>query len=505
MNSGDHRVGEALQERQTVQEVGAELRQESDFRRRLFSFPAVLIAGLAVVAVLTVSNRFNDPDLWFHLKLGQIVWTTHCIPSTDTFSFTAYGHAWTAHEWLAELSIYAAYRMGGYSGLMLWLAALTSVLLILVYFLCYRCSGNALVSFLGGLCAWFFGTVGLAIRPLLLGHVFLVIELILLEWGSRNRRCLWGLPPLFAVWVNCHGSYFFGMGILFVYWICSFANGKWGLVAAEPWDRKGRNWLGAILILCGVALCCNPVGIRLLLYPLDTFFRQHTGLNAVDEWLPPDMRSGRALGMIGAVIGLLVVPLLRRSELRLRELLVLGMAFALALQHQRMLFLFGIVVSPALCRVLAPVLGADREREHPIANAVLIFACLIAVAWGFPAHASIQEQVRKGNPAGAVDYIRRANLSGPMLNEYVFGDYLIWALPEEKVFIDGRGDVFDWTGVFQEYGRWATLAEDPQVLLKKYHVRLCLLSKGAPMAQVMAYLPGWSKAYSDNVAVVFVR
>src|SRR6476659_5039083 len=70
----------------------------------LFSFRVMMAVGLVVVAVMTISNRFNDPDLWFHLKLGQIVWDTHSIPSTDPFSFTAFGHVWTAHEWLAELS-----------------------------------------------------------------------------------------------------------------------------------------------------------------------------------------------------------------------------------------------------------------------------------------------------------------------------------------------------------------------------------------------------------------
>ena len=504
MNSGDNRGGDAVQDERT-QQAGTALQPKGDFRSRMFSFPAVLIAGLAVVAVLTVSNRFNDPDLWFHLKLGQVVWTTHAIPSTDTFSFTAYGHAWTAHEWLAELSIYAAYRMGGYSGLMLWLATLSSLLLILVYFLCYQCCGNALVSFLGGLCAWFFATVGLAIRPMLPGYVFLVVELLVLERGRQNRRWLWMLPPLFGVWVNCHGSYFFGMGVLFVYWICSFANGKWGLVVAEPWDRKGRKLLGAILILCGVALCCNPIGIRLLLYPLDMLFHQRTNLNAVAEWFPPDMRGARGLGMIGAVICVLLIPLLRRSELRLRELLVLAMAFGLALQHMRMLFVFGIVVSPVLCRVLAPLLGEDREREHPFANALLIFASLVAIVWAFPAQASIQEQIRKGNPTGAVAYIRRTGLPGPMLNEYVFGDYLIWALPEQRDFIDGRGDVFDWTGVLAEYGRWAMLQEDPAILLDKYKIRFCLVSRDAPMTHVLPYLPGWRKVYSDDVSAIFAR
>lgn len=469
----------------------------------LFSFRVMMAVGLVVVAVMTISNRFNDPDLWFHLKLGQIVWDTHSIPSTDLFSFTAFGHVWTAHEWLAELSVYAAYKWGGYQGLMLWFATLTSLLLVLVYYLCYRQAGNALVAFLGGLCAWYFATSSLAIRPLLLGHVFLVIELILLEAGSRNRRWLWGLPPLFAIWVNCHGSYFFGMGVMGVYWICSLVSGKWGLVVADAGDRQMRKWLSVTLVLCALALCCNPVGVRLLLYPLDTMFHQQTGLSAVEEWLPPDLRNGRTLGMIGLVIALLLIPLLRRSELRLRELLLLAMGFGLALQHSRMMFLFGIMVSPLVSRVLAPMLGKDRKQEHPFANAVLILGCLLTAAGVFPAAPNLQEQVQKGNPVAAVDYIRRAGLSGPMLNEYVFGDYLIWAMPEHKVFIDGRGDVYDWTGVFAEYGRWATLSEDPNILLNKYGIRFCLLRKDSPLGQVMPHL-GWKKAYSDNIASVFV-
>ncbi len=472
--------------------------------QRIFSFHAMLIAGLALVAVLTVSTRFNDPDLWFHLKLGQVIWTTHSIPTTDTFSFTVYGHPWTAHEWLAELSIFAAYRAGGYSGLMLWLAGLTSLLLGLSYFLCYRYCGNALVSMMGALCVWFFGTVGLAIRPLLLGNIFLVLELILLSLAARNRRWLWGLPPLFAVWVNCHGSYFFGMGILFACFVSAFVHGEWGLIVAERSDRERQKQLGIVLLLSAAALCCNPVGLKLLLYPLDTFLHQQTGLNSVEEWLPPDLRSVRALGMIAAVLLLLAVPPLRRTKLQLSDLLILGAAFWLALQHVRMVFLFGIIISPLLCHVLAPLLGADKKREHPIANGILVLASLLTVVWAFPGVVALQEQIRKGNPTGAVEFIRRTGLTGPMLNEYVFGDYLIWAMPAEKVFIDGRGDVYDWNGVFAEYGRWATLQEDPNILLNKYHIRLCLLSRASPLGWVMPYL-GWNKAYADEVATVFVR
>jgi hypothetical protein len=92
-----------------------------------------------------------------------------------------------------------------------------------------------------------------------------------------------------------------------------------------------------------------------------------------------------------------------------------------------------------------------------------------------------------------------------MLNEYEYGGYLSWALPEQKVFIDGRADVYAWTGVFQDYGAWATLREDPQLLLDKYGIDFCLLSRAAPLARVMPYLPGWRERYSDSRSVIFAR
>jgi hypothetical protein len=473
--------------------------------RTLLSFPVLLACGLAVITVLTVSKRFDDPDLWFHLRLGQVIWTTHSIPSTDIFSFTAQGHAWTAHEWLAELGIYAVYRLGGFPGLMIGFASLASILFALVYFLCYRRCTSALVAFLGGVCAGFFSTGGMAIRPLLLGHLFLIVELILLELAPRSRRWLWMIPPLFGVWVNCHGSYFFGIGVLLVYWVCTFAKGNWGLVVAGEQYNRDRETLGWVLVLSLAALCVNPVGIRLLLYPLNVAFHQSASLNSINEWLPPDMHSARGAGMIVVVVGILLITILRQSKLQLRDLLVLAAACALTMQHVRMFFVFGIVVGPILAQVLAPLLGQDQRRDHPIANGFFLCAFAAAIVWGFPSSADVQRQIAKNSPAGAVDYIRRAGLSGPMLNEYVFGDYLIWALPEEKDFIDGRGDVFDWIGVLAEYGRWATLQEDPTILLEKYKIRFCLISKDAPMTHVLPYLPGWRKVYSDNVSAIFVH
>jgi hypothetical protein len=254
------------------------------------------------------------------------------------------------------------------------------------------------------------------------------------------------------------------------------------------------------VLLCGVALGVNPIGIRLLLYPLNAVFQQSMK-NPIEEFFPPDLSSPRGVGMIVSIVGIFLTSALRRSKLQLRELLILAVALVLAMQHVRMLFVFGILVSPVCSRVLAPLVGRDRKREHPIANALLIAAFLVTIVCEFPGRAAIQQQIWKTSPAGAVDYVRGAGLAGPMLNEYAFGNYLIWALPEQKVFIDG----YESAGILPQFARWATLAEDPDILLNKYRIRFCLLSKDSPMAQVLPHLAGWRKAYSDEVAAVFVR
>ena len=474
----------------------------SGFIRLVFSFRTMLAFGLAVVAVCTVSGRFNDPDLWYHLRLGEYIWHFG-RPTTDVFSFSAYGHAWTAHEWLSQLGIYGLYRLGGYPALMIGLAFFTSLILILVYSLCYLRTANALVSFLGGVCAWFFASIGTAIRPHMIGYSLLCIELLLLEMGSRDRRWLWGLPPLFALWVNCHGSFFFGMGILGAYCVTCFPIPGWrGLT---PDRYLGWKQPVAVLFASVLALCANPVGIHLLLYPLDVAFHQTSSMKNIDEWMPPDFRTERGLGLLVAGALVVLIPLLRRSELRWRDLLLTAMAFGLAMQHVRMLFVFGIVVAPVLARLVDPLLGKPKGRENLWANAVLMIGMAIVIVANFPDARDLEKQVRKDSPVAAVEYIRKNGLHGPIVNAYQFGGYLMWGMQEEKVFIDGRGDVFDWTGVLAEYGRWVTNTEDANLLLDKYQARLCLLSKEALVNRQMANLPKWRKVYSDSVAVLYSR
>lgn len=475
--------------------------------RLIFSFPVVLSLALTVLTVLTVRGRFNDPDLWWHLKVGETIWATHFIPNTDLFSSTAANHAWVAHEWLSETLIYGAYRAGGHTGLMIWLCALPSLLFVLVYVLCSLYSRNAKISLVGGLVAWFFGTVGLSIRPHILGYICLVLELLVVHLArTRDRRWFWMLPPLLGLWVNCHGSFILGLMVLGIFLICSCVQLRAGSLVCSRWPVEQRRLL-AITSAIGVgALFFNPIGWQLVLYPFDLLFKQTQNLASITEWQPLDLLDPRAAALFGVAGFIFLMVLIRRVELRLDELLLLALGFGLAIRHERMLFIFGIVTAPIVCRLLANAWDRyDPHRDLRIVNAFMMAAAVGIILAAFPKPEEIHHQITIDNPAAAVDYIRRARLSGNMLNEYIFGGYLIWALPENKVFIDGRCDLFDWTGVLTAYGRWATLEEDPKLLLDKYHIDYCLLQSGAPKSQLMRYLPGWKKVYQDKVATIFVR
>jgi hypothetical protein len=479
----------------------------SGMLQRIFSFPVATASLFMVLAVLTVRSRFDDPDLWWHLKTGEVIWTSHAIPTTDTFSYTTNHHATVPHEWLSQLSIFAAYKLGGYPGLMFWLCLFTSAILIAGYGLCSLYSGNVKVGFLGAFAIWLFGTIGFAIRPHMIGYLLLIVELMLLHLGhTRSPRWFLALPPLFALWVNCHGSFFLGFAIAATLLFSSWFDFQYGSLVAISWDSKRRRMLIAALGLSAFALLLNPVGIKQLLYPLDTLLHQPIGVSQVSEWLPLQFGDSRGFALLGILACIAFMVIVRRSQLLWHEALLLAMGTWLAASHQRMLFPFGILAAPVLSRTLANSWeGYDPGRDRPMPNVVLIVASLLLAFLVFPGRLNLARQTEEHSPVKAVEFIEAHHLAGPMLNEWIYGGYLIWATPDHPVFIDGRADIFEWTGVMAEYGRWITIQSDPAALLDKYRINFCILSRAASISHVLPLLPNWKSVYSDDDSVIFVR
>jgi hypothetical protein len=218
------------------------------------------------------------------------------------------------------------------------------------------------------------------------------------------------------------------------------------------------------------------------------------------------MTSAGGVALMALLLCIFLLVATRRSVLFFDELLLLAAGTWLAVSHMRMLVVFGILAAPILSRQLSTFWGGYDAKEDRIwPNAGMIGASLL-VAWlAFPSASDLQKQVEQQSPVKAVEFIQASHLSGPMLNDYNFGGYLIWAAPEHPVFIDGRTDLYEWSGVLGEFGRWATLESDPNALLEKYKVGFCLLTSHSPMVRVLPLLHDWKLVYSDDNSVIFAR
>src|SRR5262249_52114282 len=147
------------------------------------------------------------------------------------------GRPWVAHEWLSEVLMALAYRVGGWSGLMLLFALAIAKLVAIL--------GTELRRWLGP--ASQLAALGLAfalLEPLLLRRPHMLALPLLAVWivGLLRAReagrapSLW-LAPLMTLWANMHGSFVFGLALAGAFATeAVLAAGKGNRIkAALPW------------------------------------------------------------------------------------------------------------------------------------------------------------------------------------------------------------------------------------------------------------------------------
>jgi|SRR5579864_2388224 len=469
------------------------------------SFPTMLGAFL-VARVFASMRAFSvDPDLWWHIKTGEIILATHHWPTTDPYSFTVAGQPWMSCEWLGDVLLATVSRMGGVLGLDILLIALPSVVMIALYYYGTLRSGNSKAGFVAAGLLSSLALVSFNSRPQMLGYLFLVLTMIALELFRHGKHgASWFLPPLMLLWVNTHGSFIIGLGAIFVYWMSGLKEFQLGGIEAKAWTPPERRQISFVFMLCLAVLPVTPYGTQLAMYPFNVAFKLPVGVANVTEWWPmPFDQSGGKL-FLAVLVGFLILQVAYRLSWRLEEFALFLFGIVMACLHLRFLLIFVPFCVPLLAAIFARWLPPyNRRKEHYVLNAILIAGVVAAMVWFRPTRASVQEKVAEEFPVGAVNYIRQHAVPGPMLNAYNFGGYLIGA--GRKVFIDGRADPYERGGVFADYLHIVNLEPGALKILSNYRIRSCLLEPGTPFATTLAMLPNWQRVYSDSNSVLFVR
>jgi hypothetical protein len=476
--------------------------------QRVFSFPAML-GALLVTGVFSSVRGFNvDPDLWWHIKAGRDILASHQWPIADPYSFTVAGQPWIAFEWLGDVLLAAVERVGGVLGLETLLIFLSGSIILAIYRLGTLRSGNSKAGFLASAALMGLATTNFNLRPQMLGYLFLVLTLIVLERFRQGKRgTIWLLPMLFLLWINAHGSWVIGLGAMVVYWVSGTRQWRVGGIETRRWDRKDNLRISLVFLLCLAVLPITPYGTELAAFPFHVAWSYPISHACQTEWesMPFDQFGAKVFLVL--VLGFFALQILVKLTWHLEELALFFLGTAMACIHVRFLLIFVPFFVPLLATMLARWLPQyERRKDRPVLNAILIFSMMALVVRYFPSRANVEDSIAKHYPVEAAGYLRQHAPPGPMFNSYGFGGYLVLALaPEHKVFIDGRSELYEDGGVLADYMHVVSLKPGGLSVLRGYGIQSCLIDRNEPLANVLAAMPDWQLSYSDGVSVLFVR
>lgn len=467
--------------------------------------PAIVFLAAALLFVW-FTPEVADSDTWWQLETGKYIVQNHKLAVPDPFAFTtakagaAYPdepvvrHFNLTHEWLAEILFYLAYAAGGFTGLILLRAALLIGTCAFVGLIAHRRTGNFYLAIAAVIAA---GAIGIRFthdRPFLFSFLFAAATIAIVEY----RRYLWLLPPLFLVWANLHGGFILGWVILGVYCGEAILNRASKLT---PDDRK-------LLLVSGIALAASLLNPNFL-EPLrmTSLYRESKLQVRLWEWQHTALWPLEPFQVL--LFAGLAILLLASRRVRLTDwIFFLGFAFA-AFWAVRNVMLFAIV-APFIVATYIPWKRVPPFAEFAAA-ALLVLGVGAAVAQG----EGLQFRAAEWKyPWGAAKFLADHHITGPMLNSYVDGGFLMWQLwPQSKVFIDGRA-LSD--NVFEDFTKMAynVAGSDPRQLLDKYGIETIVLdgfeyTGGEPfrLEAVLALSPPvqWHLVYWDNTAAIFLR
>jgi hypothetical protein len=316
------------------------------------------------------------------------------------------------------------------------------------------------------------------------------------------------------IWANSHGGFFLGFVILGAY----FAGWIW-----EYWQGQANKETGIYLVTAGILSFAisfiNPAGIHLWITSAGLISKQFI-INNTSEYLSPNFHTTSTwpfLIMLAANIFLLGTS---SNKLRLHEIFMLLGWTGLSLYMARNIPLYAIVTAPYLGYLLQPALSQSkiltqlndsitnvevgqqlRGIVYPtFATVLIIFAFTSGIRFDF---------AQKGNqhnpakfPVDAVNWIKDNPQEGKMLNEFVWGGYLLYRLwPEQTIYIDGTTDFFG-EEFTREYAEVVSLQPGWQDTIDKYDVSWAILPTGRPLIQALESNLGWQIIYRDNTATI---
>ena len=480
-----------------------------------------VIMFLLIFGILGMATHFAiDSDTWWHLKAGEWMIENREVIRSDPFSYTRGGTPWQYPGVWVQAGLYLLFNWFGPGGLNIWVAIMIAAIFFIVW---KMTAGNELTRAALILLAVLTSSLYWSARPYLITFLlFTIIYYLLDQYYRKDTGSLWLLPVLMIVWVNSHGGFLAG----FILMLPFLADGLMKWLADKRQLRtdvadSGRK-TGHLLVVFGLMFAASlvtPHFWRIWQLPFTTFGREAEQL-LITEWQSPNFHDSFVLPFAGMLLLSIVILGGTRKKVSVYELLLLAGFGFLGLLSMRNIFFFSIIATPIFSRYLIGIfndigteynLNLSLNFNKPpgkiaglINYLIVVIIGLVALIYmaGFLPASANEDHFKERFPIEAVEFLKKNPQDGRIFNSYNFGGYLIWALEEYPVYVDGRADLFG-DEIILPYFDIYSGSEDWQGEFDRWNIQTVLVEPRADIVQNLK-LAAWEVIYEDDVAIIMV-
>jgi hypothetical protein len=459
--------------------------------RALLAALLVFVAGRCLVPM-------DETDVFFNLRLGELILQTHGVPRTNVLSFTFPDARDVNLAWLFQLVLALAHRAGGVPGTVVLKTAFVVATFAVLWRVALRRGAHpAAAAAALALAAWA-AEPRFVERPHLVTFLGLALTLLAVERAEQDKpRAPWALVPAGLAWANANSCFFLAPCVLALYALGARLDGR---------PAEGRRAALVALALAPLSLA-TPSGVHALGYIANHL--RMPSLRPLQEYRAASWPLDGPFFFLAAAV---LLGAISRSVRQWRHLLPAVALALLGARRIRFVAEFALLAGPIAAVALTWALERLSVRARGIASAgALALLATLTLAPRLAAARRGERVVDLGVetdlvPTAAIRFATEKGFRGRMYNDLEVGSYLTWdGWPRFRVFQDPR--INGYPDGFHAILRRADLPHaEWQALLDRFGVTSALITYPSLNPRAALFDPErWALVYRDREALLFAR
>lgn len=453
----------------------------------------------------------KDTDFGWHLRCGQEIFENGRLCQTNHFTTLLDGYHWYSPAQGYQILLFLTFKYFGFAGIA-FLYALTAGA-VFTFFIKSLGRGpviSTVVTLTGVWFAW--STLNIGFRSQILSVYFILIFLGIVRLSQKQPRIIYGLPVMMIIWSNSHSGFFLGLVISLFLFLDTFV--KYIL------KKSSRKYFLVVTLTSGlnlVASLVNPYGFQIY---QEVFRHSRVALNTlIAEWVPP--QAWQIFLAISVCVWLGNLSWRRKDFF---SIFLLAFSTYLAIFARRNLPIFSLAAVYAALNNLSQNFDETTIKKsiQKVWLVIMLLAISLLTYKNLPLALDFNEKTYCQKALVVMPCLgakfMMSQKPGRIFNTYEWGGYLIWSLPQFKIFVDGRMPSWDtskertlpdsWQGKspYTIYIETIQAQTGWEEILKNYQTEYVMIQNGAYLDSVLKENQikyGFENIYRDDYTSIY--